>query len=64
MEELEHNPSHNSKQKCLSAYLDSGDGNWKEVVQVICRDPFNKIFIGKQIAKKYYVPITECDGKN
>jgi len=63
MAQLEHNPPHNPKKKCLSAYLDSGDGNWKEVVRVICGDPFYNIAIGKRIAHKYNVPIKECKGK-
>jgi len=64
MEELQHNPSHNSRQNCLSSYLDSGKGNWKEIVRVICRYPFYKVAIGKKIARKYNVPIEECKDNN
>ena len=48
------------KERCLSAYIDSGEATWDHVVKVVCSPPFNKIKLGKKIAKRHKVKLEMC----
>ena len=48
------------KERCLSAYIDSGEATWDHVVKVVCSPPFNKIKLGKDIAKRHKVKLEMC----
>ena len=48
------------KERCLSAYIDSGEATWDHVVKVVCSPPFNKIKLGKEIAKRHEVKLEMC----
>ena len=48
------------KERCLSAYFDSGEARWDHVVKVVCNPPINKIKLGKEIAKRHKVKLEKC----
>ena len=48
------------KERCLSSYIDSEEATWNHVVKVVCSPPFNKIKLGKKIAKRHKVKLEMC----
>ena len=49
------------KERCLSAYINSGEARWDHVVRVVCSHPFNNIVLGKTIAVKHNVLKVVCE---
>ena len=57
MDRLIHSAAHDlaKKQDCLTAYWNSGEATWTEVIQAVAMAPINNKRIAKDVANKYHV---------